>query len=76
MKPKIKITRTNFPNQSMLYWMSYFSNILEKKYEVVIDNENPDLVFWTNAYSSSSQIDSYTNELYQQIPREEIRNLI
>jgi hypothetical protein len=62
MKPTIKITRTNFPNQTMLYWMTYFTNILEKKYEVVIDNENPDLVFWTNVYSSSEQIDSYTNE--------------
>lgn len=63
MKPKIKITRTNFPNQSMLYWMTYITNILEKKYEVIIDNNNPDLVFWSNVYSSTEQIDDYTNEL-------------
>ena len=61
-KPKIKITRTNFPNQSMLYWMTYFTNILEQKYEVIIDNENPDIVFWTNIHFSTEQIDFYTNE--------------
>jgi len=62
MKPKIRITRTNFPNQSMLYWMTYFTNILEKKYEVVIDTENPDLVFWTNIHYSTDQIDLYTKQ--------------
>jgi hypothetical protein len=62
LKPKIRITRTNFPNQSMLYWMTYITNILEKKYEVLIDTENPDLVFWTNVYFSSEQLDFYTQK--------------
>jgi hypothetical protein len=62
MKPQIKITRTNFPNQSMLYWMTYITNILEQKYEVIIDTENPDLVFWTNIHFSTDQIDFYTNK--------------
>lgn len=63
MKTQIKITRSNFPNQSMLYWMNYFINILKIKYDVVIDNQNPDLVFWTNIYSSDQQIDLFTGEL-------------
>jgi hypothetical protein len=62
MKPQIKITRTNFPNQSMLYWMTYITNILEQKYEVIIDTENPDLVFWTNIHFSTDQLDFYTGE--------------
>lgn len=62
MKPQIRITRTNFPNQSMLYWMTYFTNILEQKYEVIIDTENPDLVFWTNIHFSTEQTDFYTEK--------------
>jgi len=62
MKPKIKITRTNFPNQSMLYWMTYITNILEEKYEVIIDTDEPDLVFWTNIHFSTDQTDFYTNK--------------
>ena len=59
----IKITRSNFPNQSMIYWMNYFINILEQKYEVIIDTENPDLVFWTNIHFSTNEIDLFTNQL-------------
>jgi hypothetical protein len=62
-KPTIRITRSNFPNQSMLYWMSYFLKILEKKYDVIVDTENPDIVFWTNIHSSTEQIDLFTNKL-------------
>ena len=62
-KPTIRITRSNFPNQSMVYWMNYFTNILEKKYNVVVDTKNPDIVFWTNIHFSTEQIDFFTNEL-------------
>jgi hypothetical protein len=43
--------------------MTYIINILQNKYQVVIDNKNPDLVFWTNIYSSTDVVDTFTNEL-------------
>jgi hypothetical protein len=63
MKKRIKISRSNFPNKSMLYWFSYFKNILEQKYEVEINSENPDLVIYSNVYMSESEIDTVTGNL-------------
>ena len=43
--------------------MTYIINILENKYNVIISNEDPDLVFWTNIYSSTNSLDSFTNTM-------------
>lgn len=63
MKNKLKITRCNFPNNSMLYWFTYFISVLENEYEVIIDSENPDIVFYSNMYFSTNEIDLATNRL-------------
>lgn len=60
MKPTIRITRAHFPNESMLYWMTYFEYILSKKYNVVVDTENPDICFYSNEFFTEGNIDSYT----------------
>jgi hypothetical protein len=61
MKPVLRITRAHFPNESMLYWMTYFEYVLSKKYEVVIDPINPDICFYSNLYCTVGELDAYTN---------------
>ncbi len=63
MKPTLRITRCNFPNQSMIYWFTYFKSILEQKYDVIVDSENPDLLFYSNVYFSTDMIDDVTGKL-------------
>lgn len=63
MKPTLRITRCNFPNQSMIYWFTYFKSILEQKYDVVVDSENPDLLFYSNVFFSTEMIDDATGHL-------------
>lgn len=60
---EVRITRSCFPNQSMLYWMTYFISVLETKYKVIIDSENPDIVFFSNVHFSTEMIDSFTGKL-------------
>jgi hypothetical protein len=40
----IRITRQGFPNVGQHSWMNYFKFILSKKYNVIIDPINPDIV--------------------------------
>lgn len=61
MKPTVRITRAHFPNESMLYWMTYFEKVLSKKYTVVIDSENPDICFYSNLFCIAGHHDTYTN---------------
>lgn len=63
MKPILKITRCNFPNRSMLYWFDYFKSVLETKYTVVVDADNPDILFYSNVYFSTTEIDDATGQL-------------
>jgi hypothetical protein len=57
----IKISRANFPNTSMLYWATFFEHVLKDRYNVVVDAENPDIVFYSNLYSCPEHLDTYTN---------------
>jgi hypothetical protein len=61
MKKKIKISRANFPGVGNFSWMNYFHMILSEKYDVIIDSDNPDLVFYSNLHYSENEIDYYTN---------------
>jgi len=61
MKPIVRISRAHFPNESMLYWMTYFEHVLSKKYEVIRDAEAPDICFYSNLYCTIGARDAYTN---------------
>lgn len=56
----IKISRTNFPTDSMFSWMNYFKWVLSKKYNVVVDAHDPDIVFYTNFHNEGGNFDYYT----------------
>jgi hypothetical protein len=58
----VRITRANFPENGMFSWMNYFRWILEKKYNVIVDSKNPDIVFWTSFHNEGKHIDHYTGD--------------
>lgn len=58
----IKISRANFPNTTMLYWGTYFKYILSKKFNVIIDADDPDIVFYSNMFVSTEHIDTFTGK--------------
>lgn len=47
----------------MIYWFTYFKSILEQKYDVVVDPDNPDLLFYSNVFFSTDQVDDVTGKL-------------
>jgi hypothetical protein len=59
----IRITRQGFPNQSMHSWMRYFIFVLSKKYNVVVDSVNPDLVIFSNLDYNENQMDTFLGSL-------------
>lgn len=54
----IRISRQGFPNESMHSWMRFFIFVLSKKYNVIIDSVNPDLVLYTNLNFDENKIDT------------------
>lgn len=63
MKKKIKISRANFPGVGNFSWMNYFHMVLSEKYDVIIDAENPDIIFYSNLHFNQNEIDHYTGSL-------------
>jgi hypothetical protein len=59
----IRISRSGFPNHGMHSWMKFFIFTLTKKYNVIVDPINPDIVICSNIYNSSDQLDTFTNHL-------------
>jgi hypothetical protein len=59
----VRITRQGFPNVGQHSWMNYFKFILSKKYNVIIDPINPDIVIHSDLNYNESQIDTYTGQL-------------
>jgi hypothetical protein len=59
----IRITRQGFPNIGQHSWMNYFKFILSKKYNVIIDPINPDIVIHSDLNYDENQIDTYTKQL-------------
>jgi hypothetical protein len=70
----IRITRQSFPNHGNCSWLTYFKFVLSKKYNVIIDSKNPDLVIYTNLYSSDTDIDCCTGQLPPRFTEEEVKN--
>lgn len=54
----IRITRQGFPNESMHSYFNFFVFVLTKKYNVIIDSENPDLVIYSNLNFNENLIDT------------------
>jgi hypothetical protein len=71
----IRITRQNFPNHGNCSWLSYFEFVLSKKYNVLIDSQNPDIVFHSNLYSSGTDIDKCTGQMPPQFTEEQAKNI-
>jgi hypothetical protein len=59
----IRITRQGFPNIGQHSWMNYFKFILSKKYNVIIDPINPDIVIHSDLNYNENQIDTYTGQI-------------
>jgi hypothetical protein len=57
----IRISRTGFPVNGMYSWMNFFIFILSKKYNVIKDANNPDIVICSNIYFSMNDYDSCLN---------------
>ncbi len=55
----IRISRLGFPNHGMFSWMNFFKFVLSKKYNVIIDPINPDLVITSNICYQDNQVDHY-----------------
>lgn len=59
----IRISRQGFPLISMCSWMRFFIFVLSKKYNVVLDSENPDIVLCSNLYGyKEGEIDEFMNK--------------
>lgn len=54
----IRITRQGFPNESMHSYLNFFIFVLTKKYNVIIDPINPDLVIYSNLNFNENIIDT------------------
>jgi hypothetical protein len=59
----VRITRQGFPNHCMHSWMRYFTFILSKKYNVIIDPVNPDLVILSDLSYNLDKVDTFTGQL-------------
>jgi len=71
----IRITRQSFPNHGNCSWLSYFKFVLSKKYNVIIDSKNPDIVFHTNLQCAVDEIDRCTGQMPPQFTEEEAKNI-
>jgi hypothetical protein len=59
----IRITRQGFPNHGQHSWMNYFEFILSKKYNVIVDPINPDIIIHSDLNYNENNIDTYTGHL-------------
>ena len=59
----VRITRQGFPNHGQHSWINYFKFILSKKYNVIVDPINPDIVIHSDLNYNENNIDTYTGSL-------------
>lgn len=59
----IRISRQGFPNHGQHSWVRYFMFVLSKKYNVIVDSENPDIIIQTDLHYNSEQVDTFTKKL-------------
>jgi len=56
----IRISRQGFPNHGQHSWIRYFIFILSKKYNVIIDSKNPDIIIQSDLHYHSDRLDTFT----------------
>ena len=59
----VRITRQGFPNIGQHSWVNYFKFILSKKYNVIIDPINPDIIIHSDLNYDENAVDTYTKAL-------------
>lgn len=59
----VHITRANFPGIGNFSWFNYFVGILSKKYMIVLDSLEPDIVIYTNQYYEIGGYDHLTHDV-------------
>lgn len=59
----IRISRQGFPNHGQHSWVNYFKFVLSKKYNVIIDPLNPDIIIQSDLNYNENQIDTFTGVL-------------
>ena len=57
----IRISRERFSGHGMHSWLTYFIFILSKKYNVIIDAVNPDIVICSNLHYDGNVMDTFLN---------------
>jgi len=58
----IRISRQGFTTHGMHSWMRFFIFILSKKYNVLVDAVNPDLVFYSNLHFKEGEYDTFMKQ--------------
>jgi hypothetical protein len=58
----IRISRQGFTTHGMHSWMKYFIFVLSKKYNVVVDAVNPDIVFYSNLHFKEGEYDTFMKQ--------------
>lgn len=72
---QIKISRANFHNVGNFSWINYFIEVLQIKYEVIIDSDNPDIVLYSNLFYNDQDIDYFTGKPIKNIHSYENKNI-
>jgi hypothetical protein len=62
MKPNIKITRANCSRDSAAAFFEYIKYLLNRKYNVIVTNTEPDLVICSNLCANKGMIDEITGQ--------------
>lgn len=71
----IKVSRQGFANFGCHSWLRYIMFVLSKKYNVIIDAVNPDLILQTNWQVDYNEVDPQTKELPTDFKPEENKNI-
>ena len=62
MKPDIKITRANCSRDSAAAFFEYIKYLLNRKYNVIVTNHEPDLIICSNLCANKGMIDEITGQ--------------
>jgi hypothetical protein len=62
VKPTIRITRASCSQRSAAAFFEYIKYLLNKKYDVIVTNDDPDLVVCSNLSTPKDQIDQITKQ--------------
>lgn len=58
----IRISRQGFTTHGMHSWMRFFIFVLSKKYNVLVDAVNPDIVFYSNLHTAEGDYDTFMKQ--------------